>query len=172
LVPGTLTRFRWPDPYDDDVRRIREEVQEEGRGLYVLVSPWNDRVKVLVEAYYPVDIRERYFPWLEPAQKVDARMGRLVVLFNDLTGDDEPLCWRGDLDPRVIVNFRRGNRNARAKFKRNTCASYLAQALADMHEQEEDAAFAPYGELYEDAFNETRKYLQPKVSFYTGEQDR
>lgn len=169
LVPGVWVRFRWPEPYDDDVRRVREDLQEEGRGLFVLRAPFLDSVRCLVEAYYPEDIRQAYFEReLDPLRRMDCRMGRLVVVGNDLAPGRRPAMWRGPLDPRIVTALRASNRSARADLKRQVSPLYFKQALQDVNDREEDLLLEEWTDQYAEAFLDTLEYQKPKVSMYGG----
>lgn len=148
IVPGTRIRFRWPEHGDICVQRIRTEVQEEGRGLYVLQMPAGSQ-KAIVEAYYPEGIRTSFYEAeLDPARREDVGAGRLVVVH----------VWRvlsGPVDSTIIAELRRNNRSSREDLSRTSTASNRRLELEHAEEATEDAAFAEFRDAYADASLET-----------------
>lgn len=154
LVPGSLTRFRWPEPGDPEVRMIRERVQESGKGLYILRAPYPD-AKVLVEAHYPNGMRPHYIDnHLDPYRKEDVQMGRLVVVrvFDDIKPPDQPL------DMRHIREIRRNNRNARGDLRRQSSGHARRLALEDRRRKEEQPVFDRWNSFVKQAKADTRKF--------------
>lgn len=148
LIPGTRTRFRWPEHGDNCVQRIRAEVQEEGRGLFVLQMPAGSR-KAIVEAYYPEGIRSAFYEAeLDPARREDVGAGRLVVVH----------VWRilsGPVDSAIVAELRRNNRSSRDDLSRTSTASNRRLELERAEEATEDAAFAEFRDAYADASLQT-----------------
>lgn len=154
-VAGSFVRFRWPEPLDSDVQRIRERVQEAGRGLFVLRDPFDDTLKYLVEGAYPEDVSGQYHStMLDPGRQSDRSMGRLIV-WNDLGPDRTPRCWRDDLHPLSIDRIRAGNRNARKDLKRQGTPSYHKLDLRDEVEKEGEEVIQEWSAMYADAWIET-----------------
>jgi hypothetical protein len=160
---GTRNRFRWPDRYDQDVELIRGEVQEGGPGLYILLANSDD--KVLVEAYYPEDIRpEFYATQLDPMRQEDFRLGRLVVVgYPFHTPSGEPMAVPAEGIGPMIHQLRKNNRNANRDLRRRYNEKDIARALhEDAKKQEEEAGYE-FTEGYIDAWKESRKLFSPKV---------
>jgi hypothetical protein len=150
-----ILRFSWPDRYDPDVQRIRTEVAEGGKGLYIM-RMGGTGVKAVVEAYYPEDIREKYFlKNLNRFQKTDYCMGRLVavnVLFQ----------YVGEIHPAHILEIRRNHRNARADLKRSHDFESYVAALHEEEERRIAPALGRWSDFYTDAYSETVKAHKPK----------
>ena len=166
LIPGLKYRFSWPEPGDEDVIQIREKMQEGGRNMFVLVTPQGD--KALVEAYYPHEISDDYAAnWLDPFRLADCRMGRLVVVGDDLGPARRPLRWSGRLDNSIITAMRRSNRNARKDLKRQVNATYTKLELDESMAADEEAAFSRFADFYEQAMSDTIKFgMTPHVGAY------
>lgn len=160
LVPGSLTRFRWPDEWDEEVRMIRERVQERGRGLYLLKAPYPD-AKVLVEAHYPLGMRDTYIEHhLDPFRKEDVRLGRLVVIrvFDDIKPPDQKLNMNH------IREIRRNNRNARGNLKRQSSGKHRKLEMEDRRRQEEKPVFDRWNNFIQQVKVDTLKYaMTPHV---------
>ncbi len=150
LIPGLLQRFSWPDPFDDDVAMIRSNVQDDGRGLYVLPLPVDG--KCVVEAYYPEDIKADYAATgLDPYRRHDMGLGHLVVIHIIWTLARE-ITWNH------IAEIRRNNRQAVAELKRMSCASYHVLDLTEDHESHEKVILDRFGDWYEEAVRDTIKF--------------
>lgn len=176
-VPGSPNRFRWPDPHDPDVEAIRRGVQEEGRGLYVLLAPWGDG-KCLVEAYYPEGVRDLFASTrLDPFRKTDLQEGRLVVVgiprlretikVGKGLGSFRVMSPAG-VTATMLEEIRENNRNARAHLRRNAPASYLKQEINDAIAAREQEAYDRWADFYYDAWLQTRKFAMPekRQNFY------
>ncbi len=151
LVPGTIRRFSWPEPYDSDVVMIRNNVQEEGRGLFVLPMPFGDG-KCVVEAYYAEDIRSDYAAnGLDAYRRHDMGSGHLVVIHILWTLARE-LTWNH------IAEIRRNNRSLNRDLKRMAPASYQRLALTDDHDAHEAGIIAHFADWYEEATRDTVKF--------------
>ena len=156
-IPGLRIRFSWPDPWDEDVIQIREKMQEGGRNMFVLRTPQGD--KALVEAYYPHEISTEYAgSWLDPIRLADCRMGRLVVVGDDLGPARRPLRSSGRLDNSIITAMRRSNRNARKDLRRQVNATYTKLELDERMAKDEEAAFTRFADFYEQAMKDTLAY--------------
>ena len=155
LIPGSLHRFRWPrDSHDTEV--IRREIQDRGRGLFVLEharTVAGTPLKVLAEAYYGDEIRPGYFQNLDSARQEDARMGRLVIVavlplrgtfrVGKGLGSFPAYLWlTGDM----IEEIRRNNRSARSDLKRQSSAVHRRQALEDIQRQKDERVLDEFAE--------------------------
>lgn len=160
LIPGTLTRFRWPRRWDSEVRMIRERVQGDGRGLFMLRAPYPGE-KLLVEAYYPEHMREGYVrQHLDPLRRYEVGMGNLVVVkvLDGIKPPGEPL------DMRHIREIRRNNRNARRDLKRQASAKYRKSEMERRREEEEQEVYDHFNEFVRQAKVDTYKYaIRPHV---------
>ena len=151
LVPGTIRRFSWPEPYDPDVVMIRNNVQEEGKGLFVLPLPIGEG-KCVVEAYYPEDIRGDYaLTGLDPYRRHDMGAGHLVVIHILWTLARE-LTWP------QIAEIRRNNRSLNRDLKRMATASYQKLALTDDHDARDAKVLNNFSDWYEEAMRDTVKF--------------
>lgn len=164
IVPGRTHRYAaLLDRRDPDVRRLRDEVQEEGKGLYILRM--DENVKSLVEAYYPDEISAAYAKrWLSPPQLHDMGMGRLVVIA-------ELGSYTGEIPDRIILNLRKNNRDARRDRKRKLSALDIEQQKRDLKrhtEEKEMQRLEDSGMIdrYVEAAEDTRKYATgtPRVA--------
>lgn len=149
LVPGTRDlRYQWLPGDDPDVQRIRSQVAEGGRGLFV-VGMGGTGFKALIEAYYPEDIRSEYYKKsLDRIRKVEYNMGRLVVI-------QEIAQYVGELHPLQIISLRRNHRNARKELKRAFDAQAFKKELADSHEKDEEPALKEWTDFYTNAVIDT-----------------
>lgn len=165
-------RFRWPGRHEQDVRKIRESVQDGGKGLYVLIDPAKD-CKALVEAYYPEDIRPSYAKpervqietsygnevvtmsdQLNPYQYEDFRVGRLVCIAVEKR-------YVGELDGKDIVKIRKGNANARKDLRRNASAWVRAQNMRTKAEREEDKKIDEFSSIGDTFDEEASRIIKP-----------
>jgi len=171
LVPGSAIRFKWPQPFDSDVEKVRTGVQERGRGLFVLRAPFGE-AKCLVEAYYPHEITANYAESvLDPLRFADMRQGRLIVVGNprfretmkvgEGVGSFRVLGPKG-VTPTLLEEVRRNNRNARSHLKRNANPMYAKQELNDIIHQREQEAFDRWEDFYADAWKQTVKFALPE----------
>jgi hypothetical protein len=155
-IPWSLKRFDWPDRYDADVERIRNGVQNEGLGLFVLRTP--DNRKAIVEAYYPELIKPRFYEtMLDPARQDDLHNGVLVVV--DI--------WRildGPIDGKIIDEIRRNNRNFRSDYFE--VGSSHSRKLELQRRRDEREMNQPevrrFLDAYADAGLETNKLRKPR----------
>lgn len=173
LVPGKTERFDWIPDNDSDLVRLRADLVEGGKGIWMFGMPGTD-TRVVAEAHYPEDIRDRYYETsLEPRRRHDVNMGRLVcvgVLFI-MPFSLDSCVYMTPPDSYGNVKWRRGwmadeinrnNRNARRDLRRTLDATSHRLAMDDMHQQEEDAVFATYDEGVEDAVKQTLDLGKPK----------
>ena len=152
LYPGILRRFDWPLEYDDDVQMIRTNVQEEGRGLYVLPLSASVGGKCVVEAYYPEDIHSQYAEsGLDPYRRHDMGLGNLVVIHILFTLARE-LTWNH------LAEIRRNNRAVSSDLKRVAPASYHKLDLMADHEAREAVIINRFADWYEEAIRDTIKF--------------
>ena len=163
LWPGKLDlRFTLADRRDPDLIRIRENVQEEGTGLFV-AHLGGSGVKALLEAYYPEGIRNRYYEkQLDRYRKVEVNMGRLVVV-------GQVTMWEGELDGRILGMVQRNNRNARRDLRRSHSAVDHRIALEDDLAAKEKAAYDRFTDFYTHAALDTHKFgmMKKHISQYT-----
>jgi hypothetical protein len=147
---------------DPDVRRIRADVANEGRHLFVCALG-DTGFKQLVEAYYPDEVREAYAAQLPRHLRGDFEMGRLIVV-NELFG-----AYCGEIDPRRIDEINRNARNVHSELKRSRAKGAHAQAIHNAKEAEDEVAIKDWSDWYEDAYNETLKFGvgKPRVSAVT-----
>jgi len=133
------------------VERIRQGVQNEGDGLYVLGTP--DGRKAIVEAYYPERIKASFYEnMLDPARQHDVNDGQLVVI--DI--------WRildREIDAKVINEIRRNNRNFRSGYFERGSARSQKLEMKQRREDREAAQpeVARFLDAYADAGLETIK---------------
>lgn len=159
-LAGRHARYRWPLD-DSEQRLIEAEIQEGGKGLWVLLSPVQDNVKVLVEAYYPEDIRADYFKnQLDPMRRVDYQDGHLVTVA-------EVAQWVGPLPKELIYQIRKNNRNARKELRRKSTAYDRELEMKRLQEEQEKPIFDAYEDQYQYAAREHRRAAAPKISTYT-----
>ena len=143
-----ILRYSWPAGDDPDVVRIRTEIAEGGKGLWVM-RLGETGMKSLVEGYYPEDIRSLYYErHLNRFQKADMNMGRLVVV-GEITN------WFGELPPQAILMIRRNHRNARRELKRAYNMEAHKKALLDAHDAEDEKAMKEWQDFYTDAVIQT-----------------
>lgn len=154
---GLRVRYRWPDPSSRAVRKVREQVQEGGRALYVLYDPILDS-EVLVEALYADEIwnenyRRQDGGMLDPFQYDDFQRGGLVTLIPFPSGG--PLHesrWPVPNDRALeaaIAEIRQFNRSARRDLKRNATESYHAQELEAEARRKDEESLAVADEIAE-----------------------
>lgn len=161
-IPGSLVRYHWCDDFDEDVALLRENLQEQGKGLYVL--RWGED-KVVAEAYYPEDIRPEFFKLeLDPYRQDDYRRGRLVVVGYPLNRGGDPQKVGCDGLRPILTVLRRGNRNSRQALRRSYNPSQWLREAREVERQEFDKADRESGfsDYYVDAWKETRNILKPK----------
>ena len=160
LMPWTPMRFEWPEAGDSEVRRLRTEMPEEAKGLFLLVPPYGHG-KVLVEAYYPDEIEDHYArDWLDRWRTADLAHGRLVAIkvHDDIKPSDEPL------NQEHIRELCRNGRNLRGDLKRTARASYREDELDEINDTEESVVYDRFVEFWAEKVRETRKYaLTPHV---------
>jgi hypothetical protein len=170
LAPDATTvrlglRYSWLPGDDPDVQRLRCEVQEEGRGLFVLAAG-DTGVKVLVEAYYPEDIRPEYYHTsLDRYRKHEHDMGRLVAI-------NEIFSWVGEMHPLHMEEIRRNNRNARKDLKREHNPDAYEREARDIEDEQTRINSEDFNQFYADAYAESLKFAvgTPRVSGYTPKQ--
>jgi hypothetical protein len=161
LVPGHSVRYVWPEG-DGELALIRSEVQEGGKGLFVVHSPYDRRVKVLIEAYYPEDIRPEYYEGqLDPMRKAEYGDGRLVCIA-------EVGRWVGEIPRHVVETLKRNNRNARSELKRKASAYDRRLEMDRLQKDEEEVIHAEYEEAVRNAEIETHWAAQARSSNYIG----
>jgi hypothetical protein len=130
------------------VRRVRSEIAEEGRGLFV-VALGGTGIRALVEAYYPEDIRSEYAARaLDRFRRCDFEQGRLVVV-------SELFKWVGELHPARILEVRRNARNARSHLKRAYDTQSHLLALNEANEREMEAPLSDFADWYADSVMNT-----------------
>jgi hypothetical protein len=139
---------------------IRNNVQEEGRGLFVFPLPTGEG-KCVVEAYYPEDIRGDYAATgLDPYRRHDMGDGHLVIIHILWTLARE-ITWNH------IAEIRRNNRTAATGLRRMAPASYHLLDLEDDHEAHEAAILGNFSDWYEQAMSDTIKFaMTPHVGRY------
>ena len=154
---GVKVRYRWPDKASPTVRKVREEVQERGRALYVLFDPILG-CEVLVEALYADEIwnaayRRQHSGMLDPFQYDDFQRGGLVTLIPFPSGGPiHEARWpvpneRALAD--ALSEIRQFNRSARSDLKRTVTASYHAQELENEARADEAETLALADEIAE-----------------------
>ena len=152
LWPGKSDlRYTLVEGGDPDLRRVRENVQEGGVGLFV-VHLGGSGVKALIEAYYPDNIREAYFEKsLDKYRKSESRQGRLIAI-------SQISFWHGELDMRIINMVQRNNRNARRDLRRSHSATDHRIALDNDLAAKEQEAYDNFEDFYTNAMVETHKF--------------
>jgi len=166
--PGPLVRgqgwlrYTLLDGDDPDVQRIRRDVPNDGKGLFV-VRLGDTGVKALIEAYYPEDIRDQYAKrMLDRFRLADYKMGRLVAVA-------ELWKWVGEMDPRRIMEIRRNARNVHSRLKRNHDMESLTLQMENERAAEESKSMEHWQDFYADAYINTVEFAmgKPRVSAYT-----
>lgn len=147
-------RYSWLPGDNPDVVRVREQVAEGGKGLFV-VALGGTGVKALIEAYYPEDIREQYRKTLTRYQVADFEMGRLVAV-------SELFQWVGELHPLRITEIKRNSRNARRDLRRSHSQEDHKIALRNAEEDRVASTVDDWSSSYADAMAETVKAHKPK----------
>lgn len=157
LWPGTKDVRMIMAPGDDpDVQRIRREIQNEGKGLFVVYAK-DTGLKALIEAYYPEDVRPHYFKdWLDPYRKYEHRLGRLVCINHQVIG------WAGELHGLLIEEIQRNNRNARRDLRRSHSKVGHRIALENKLAEEERIAYDRFEQFYTNAVIDTHKFGMAK----------
>ena len=153
LVPGSQTRVRFTLlPGDDhDVRRVRNEVAEGGRGLFV-VEMGGTGVRSLIEAYYPEDIRSQYARrGLDRFRKADFEMGRLVCV-NDF---NQQFIWQGDIPGVYLEEIKRNHRNARRELRRSYDQSSHVREMENKIEEDRQGPLNEFSDWYASAMIDT-----------------
>lgn len=82
-IPGAGIRFQFLPEDHEDVRMVRERVQDGGASLYVLRLPFNiagSEVKVLAVGFYPDELHSPSWGLTDENQKADWQDGNLIVL--------------------------------------------------------------------------------------------
>jgi len=156
LWPGRPDlRFTLVDRSDPDLIRLRQDVQEEGRGLFV-ARAGGTGVKCLLEAYYPEDIRPAYADkQLDRYRLAEFKMGRLVVIARHFN-------WFGEIDPVMLDQMRRNNRNARKDLRRSHSPTDHRLALERDLAEKEKAAYDAFEDFYTHAMIDTHKFAMAK----------
>lgn len=141
-------RYEWLDSGDPDIARLHDEIAEGGKGLYVLWCPVR-RKRVIVEAWeswtFPPVYRKPVVKdivgekvvlskRLNPVQFTDIREGRLVAIA-EIAVLDRAL----DADPRPLMDIKRGDRAANARYKYDKGASPVAHRKAELEHKVMDA---------------------------------
>lgn len=176
IIPGSSRRLLFCEAGDESVRRIREEVQEGGAGLYAFRLFSDGGERVIAEAYYPEDMRPATYRTLSPAQRVDFADGRLVIVgvpsFKGTASVGEgfgsvQVAPFGVTDP-VIREIRRNNRAARIVLKRQSSVHARALAIDDDQRQRDERVAHDIGfaDAFVDASLEAIKVSKPKISTY------
>lgn len=158
-------RYSWLPGDDPDVQRVRNEIQEEGHGLFV-VALGDTGVKALIEAYYPEDIRPAYYKLhLDRHRKHDHDMGRLVAV-------REIFQWLGEMHPLMLEEIRRNNRNARSELRRAYNPDQYVRDMENAEEEQTRLNTKDFEDFYADAYRESLKFAlgTPRVSGYTPRQ--
>lgn len=155
LGGGVKARYRWPDRASVAVRKVREEVQESGRALYVLYDPILG-CEVLVEALYSDEIwNENYRRGMmfDPFQYDDFQRGGLVTLIPFPSGGPiHESRWpipneRALAD--AIAEIRQFNRSSRKDLKRTANEGYHAKELENEARAHDDQTLALADEIAE-----------------------
>jgi hypothetical protein len=164
LVPGrTDLRYTVLPGDDHDVVRIRQDIQEEGRGLFVF-EMGGTGVRCLCEAYYPEDIRATYARRsLSKGSKADMEMGRLVVI-------NELFQWVGEITTPMLTEIRRNNRAVHSHLKRSYDEQAHIKAMNDAEEERVAPAHEEFADFYAEAMKDTMQFGMGKVnvSQYSG----
>jgi hypothetical protein len=154
-------RYSWLPGDDPSVVKVRTEIQEEGRGLFVF-RVGDTGVKVLCECHYPEDIRPQYYKQnLDRFRKVDHDMGRLVAV-------NEIFQWIGEIPDQYILEIRRNNRSARRELKREMNAGEFVREMDKAQEKEDAENSKDFEDFYSEAYLESVKFgmNRPRVSGY------
>lgn len=154
---GLRVRYRWPAKDSVAVRKIREQVQENGRALYALYDPLLD-CEVLVEALYADELwntnyRRKDGGMLDPFQYDDFQRGGLVTLIPFPSGGPiHESRWPVPNDralEEAIAEIRECNRSARSDLKRNANAGYHALELENQAREADEQSLKVADEIAE-----------------------
>ena len=176
MVPGSAKRFRWPQPGDPDVYRLRTEIQEGAPGLFLLYLTTG--VGVLVEAYYPDEWKPSQVGHIEKytrSEIANGRLGAMGIRFFIFNGFDSgeygvpvPLeegsngttikMKRGN----VFAEVRRNNRNARSELKRAYDRYAWELEEGDLQTAAERGAEDRLDDAFQNAVRETEKQMGKK----------
>jgi len=178
-IPGKAARFELPDRGDPDLALVRGGVQEGAPGLYVMYLPFTvggAKVKCLVEAYYPEDLRPDTWNEVDPRQRTDWVDGRLVALHTiDIAGTFKvggstmgSVYAFMNLNEVMIEELRRNNRNARTELKRKSSTHARELELRNAIEANEEKIIdnCAFVDAYVEAHENTKAKLTPTVSQY------
>jgi len=150
-------RFTLAERGDPDLVRIRQEIQEEGKGLFVAYAG-DTGAKALIEAYYPEDLRPAYIAThLNDTMKYEVGMGRLTVINANLFN------WIGEIDPRTLKEIQRNNRNARRELRRSHSQVDHNLDFARDLAAKEKKAYDRFEDFYTNAMIDTHKFGMAKV---------